>query len=290
MCRRKVIGIVSFVLFFLMMPGCASRLPDEAVIPTTHREADVRLDVDRVPRWLPLIEGSDVCYDRIDLARQRDLWNSQRERRAEYLKKHPGSRLRPIPAWDRNTNGHLNLSNGQTLKVEVWERYLKNFMESLPLEKRHDVLEGITRHSHEHDTIDNVIVFEPLRHSTGHYNRSAYIGLTGDPRKDAAAGFLTIRYYGVSSLSIERFAVITDGQTYQSYPIDFETDTSIKVREWAYLRLDDPEVRGLVERITGSNTAVVRFQGRHNYRDLVVPDRMKYDMRTMLKAIDAINQ
>lgn len=286
---RPVTGVVCLMLCILVLAGCASRQIDQETIPP-FQEPDLRPEVDVRPRCIPLIEGSDICYDRKDLERQKIMWNDQRQRRAEHLKRNPGSRLHPIDAWDREKYGYMSLNNGETLRFDVWERYLKDFMESLPLEKRHAVLSGLTRHSHEYTVFDNGILFEPLRHSTGPYNRASYIGLVGLLKRNAAAGFVKIRYYGVSSLFIDRFRVVTDGKTYQSPPIDFETDNTAKVREWVNLRLDDPEVRALVERIIYSNKAVIRFQGQHYYQDLVVPDRMKNDMRAMLKAIDVINQ
>lgn len=288
MKKRDAPGMVWLVLLILVLAGCASRQVDQVTLPP-FEEPDLRPEVDARPRWIPLIEGSDISYDRNDLERQKITWNDQRHRRAEHLKRHPGSRLHPIDAWDRNKYGYMSLNNGETLRFEVWEGYLKDFLESLPLEKRHAVLAGLTRHSHEYNMFDTGILFEPLRHSTGPYNRASYIGLVGLLKRNAAAGFVKIRYYGVSSLFIERFKVVTDGKTFQSPPINFETDTTGKVREWANLRLDDPEVRDLVERIISSNKAVIRFQGRQYYQDLVVPDRMKNDMRAMLKAIDSIN-
>jgi len=60
------------------------------------------------------------------------------------------------------------------------------------------------------------------------------------------------------------------------------------VWETAYLNLSKKEYRAVAEKIVSSEEAIIRFQGKQYYSDLTVTDRMRDDIKYMLKALDQI--
>lgn len=207
-------------------------------------------------KWEPLIEGSDIATD------------------TKY-KYYPSEML---------------LSNGMLLRGNTWNGFLKGFIESLPVEKRDDVLKGLTRFYKEYDKVDKVIKFEPLRYISGPYTWHSYVSLKGQIKVGKVDAFVKIQYYGSSWIFAESIKVVADDFTWQSPKLNFYKDNYTEVWEYTYLDLSEPSVRELVNNIINSQETIIRFQGRQYYSDLVVTERMKIDLKAMIKAIDTINK
>ena len=207
------------------------------------------------PRWVPLTEGSNLAYN-------------------ETYKYHPSE---------------MKLSNDRLLRGNDWDGYLKAYVESFPPEKRGPILEGVTRHVTDYDKVEGFIRFGPVRYISGPYSKSSHVAVVGTLRPDKATASLKVHYYDDSWIFAQKFKVVTDGVPYQSPYIKFNRDNyGGKVWETAYLDLSKKENRSLADRIVSSKEAIVRFQGKQYYSDLIVTDRMREDIGAMLKALDAI--
>jgi len=216
------------------------------------------------PRWVSLVKGSDLAYDAHDLA----------EKRARY----------------GDDFSEMVLSNGARLRGDSWDDYLKDFILSLPQDNRHQVLDGITRHFHQYDRVENAIRFEPLRLLSGPYARSSYVALRGIIKDDVAHAFLRIRYYGRDWLFADRLTIVLDNERISFDSLQFSRDHSGgNVWEYVNLPLSREEYRDLSKEISESENVIIRFHGRQYYSDLEVTDRMKEDLNAMLNAVGVLN-
>ena len=207
------------------------------------------------PKWESLVEGSDLKKD------------------VNY-KYHPSE---------------MKLSNDMLLRGDTWNGFLKEYVESFPIEKRNDVLRGLTRFYKDYDKVDKVIKFEPLRYISGPYSSNSYVSLKGSLTRSKASALLKIRYYGSSWIFANRITVVADDFTWKSSDLHFYRDNYTKVWEYTYLDLSQPEYRKIANKIVSSKEVIIRFHGKQYYDDLQVTERMKQDISAMLKVIDAIN-
>ncbi len=207
------------------------------------------------PEWVPLTEGAGLSYD-------------------ENYKYHPSE---------------MKLSNEKLLRGDSWDGYLKAYVESFPPKKRGPILQGITRHVTDYDKVERFIRFEPVRYMSGPYSKTSYLAVVGTLRPGKVTAFLKFHYYGDSWLFAKSFKIVTDGVSFQSPEIKFRQDHyGGNVWETAYLNLSKKEYRAVAEKIVSSEEAIIRFQGKQYYSDLTVTDRMRDDIKYMLKALDQI--
>ncbi|WP_019647367.1 hypothetical protein [Pseudoalteromonas piscicida] len=183
----------------------------------------------------------------------------------------------------------MMLSNGMLLRGNTWNGFLKAYVENLPLEKRNDVLNGLSRFYKEYDKVDRVIKFEPLRYISGPYSSNSYVSLKGSFTKLKASALLKIQYYGNDWLFADRITIVADDFIWKSPERKFYRDHYTKVWEYTYFDLKQMEFRRLADKIVTSKDVIIRFHGKQYYDDLQVTDRMKQDISVMLKAIDVIN-
>ena len=176
------------------------------------------------------------------------------------------------------------------LRGDTWNGFLKEYVESLPLGKRNDVLNGLTRFYKEYDKVDRIIKFEPRRYISGPYSSNSYVSLKGSFTKTKASALLKIHYYGSDWIFANRITIVADDFTWKSPALNFYRDHYTKVWEYAYLNLNKAEYRKLADRISSSKEVIIRFHGKQYYDDLQVTERMKQDISAMLKAIDAVNK
>ena len=221
------------------------------------------------PHWEQLVEGSELMVD------------------VNY--KYHESVLR---SGDQVlSTGEMMLSNEMLLRRMSWDDYLHNFILSLEMDKRDDVLNGITRFHHDYDPVDRVIRFEPLRLLSGPYARHSYVSLMGRLTADEAVASVRFRYYGQNWLFVDRITVVADDFRWESTRSDFQRDhSSGTVWEWRSFSLSDSEVRAMIDQVVHADQAIVRFYGTQYYRDLNVTERMQEDIAALLRAIDAINR
>ncbi|WP_283786217.1 hypothetical protein QNI23_007445 [Bermanella sp. WJH001] len=184
----------------------------------------------------------------------------------------------------------MKLSNDMLLRGDTWNGFLKEYIENLPLGKRNDLLNGLTRFYKEYDKVDKIIKFEPLRYISGPYSSNSYVSLKGSFTKSKASALLKINYYGSDWIFSNRITIVADDFTWKSPALKFYRDHYTKVWEYTYLDLDKAEYRMLADKITSSKEVIIRFHGKQYYDDLEVTERMKQDISAMLKAIDAINK
>lgn len=264
--------IAIIVLATLVLSACAMQeiqmgagaMTEAAEGAETGPASSAQSDVGSEPRWVPLIDGSDIAYDSHDLA----------EKRARH-----GSDF-----------SEMVLNNGARLRQSSWDDYLKDFMLSLPATKRHQVLDGITRHFHQYDRVEDAIRFEPLRLLSGPYARTSYVALRGVIKGRSAQAFLRVRYYGSSWLFAEGLTVVLDHDRVRLNSLQFARDHSGgNVWEHVNLPLDNSEYRDLAKRISEADEVIIRFHGRQYYSDLEVSERMKEDLRVMLAAVSSLN-
>lgn len=217
------------------------------------------------PRWVSLVEGSDLAYDAHDLA----------EKQARY----------------GDDFSEMVLNNGARLRGDSWDDYLKDFILSLPQDNRHQLLDGITRHFHQYDRVENAIRFEPLRLLSGPYARTSHVALRGIIKDDAAHAVLRIRYYGRNWIFAERLTIVLDNERISLDSLQFARDHSAgNVWEYVNLPLSREEYRELSEKISESESVIIRFHGRQYYSDLEVTERMKEDLRAMVNAVSTLNR
>ncbi|MEX1198793.1 MAG: hypothetical protein WEB57_13155 [Pseudohongiellaceae bacterium] len=245
---------VAIVALAALTVGCAatgiSKTPSSA---STPQAASSPVVVE--PDWVPLTEGAELSYD-------------------ENYTYHPSE---------------MKLSNEKLLRGDSWDGYLKAYVESFPPDKRGPILQGITRHVTDYDKVEGLIRFEPVRYMSGPYSKASYLAVVGTLRPEKATAFLKFHYYGDSWLFAKSFKVVTDGVPFQSPEIKFRQDHyGGNVWETAYLNLDKEEYRALADKIVSSEEAIIRFQGKQYYSDLIVTDRMREDIKYMLEALDQI--
>jgi len=181
------------------------------------------------------------------------------------------------------------LSNEMLLSGKTWNDFLKKYIESISIEKRDNVLKGLTRYFLEYDKVDKMIKFEPVRYLSGPYSSNSYVSLSGKITKSRANALLKFLYYGSSWIFAHRITVVADDFTWKSPNLKFYRDHYTNVWEYAYLDLDNVKYRKIADRIVSSKEVIVRFHGNQYYDDLQVTERMKKDISLMLKSIDAIN-
>ncbi|HBG78647.1 MAG TPA: hypothetical protein DDW84_07390 [Phycisphaerales bacterium] len=208
------------------------------------------------PNWVKLTEGVEIYYD-------------------QNYQYHPAE---------------MKLSNGMLLRSEDWTNCLKGFVESIPANKRYDVIDGITRFYFNYDKFEKAIKFEPLRYISGPYASNSYISLKGSLTNQKTQALLKVQYMGDSWIFADRIKIVADDFSWQSPTIEFYRDSTSVVWEYTYFDLANPEIRNLVDKIISANEVVIRFIGPQYYSDFDVPNRMKTDIAAMLKAIDTINR
>jgi hypothetical protein len=238
--------------FVTILSGCV------ATNPTYQTDSTVTSSQSSTasPKWEPLIEGSDLKTD------------------VNY-KYYPNE---------------MKLSNNMLLRGSEWNGFLKEYIESFPLEKRDDILKGLTRFYIGYDKVEKIIKFEPLRYISGPYSSNSYVSLKGSLTKSKANALLKIRYYGSSWIFAHRITVVADDFTWKSPELKFYRDNYTKVWEYTFLDLSNPKYRKIADKIASSKEVIIRFHGKQYYDDLQVTERMKKDILAMLKAIDAINK
>ena len=188
------------------------------------------------------------------------------------------------------TPSEMKLSNEMLLRGKDWDEYLKPFILTQPKENWEVILQGLTRFHTSYDKVDKVMRFEPLRYISGPYSGKTNISVRGLVDKKKASASLRFYYYSKSWLFVNRITVVADDYTWKSPSMNFKRDHSHgNIWEYEYLNLSDPRYRELANKISQSKEVIIRFHGRQYYDDFTVPDRMKNDLRYILRAIDAIN-
>ncbi len=178
-----------------------------------------------------------------------------------------------------------------SIKKSEWEDFLRDYVESIPVENRETVLDAVSRYSHYFDEVEMYIRYRPLQHGSGPYYNKSYISLIGTLQKNKATAIPVIRYFGESWLFVDRFKVVADDFKWDSPHIKFERDMSgTKVTEWVYLNIELPEIREILEKIITAKKSIVRLYGHQYYRDIEVTDRMKQDISAMLEGVKTINK
>ena len=197
-------------------------------------------------------------------------------------------------AYDKNYQYHpfeMKLNNGMLLREKDWNGFLKDFVESFPISKRHDILNGLTRFYKSYYKVEKEITFEPLRYFSGPYASSSYVSLQGSFKKDKALSLMKIKYYGSDWIFSERIKIVADDYEWESPELEFYRDHSYgKVWEYAFLDVSEPKINEVLNAIISSDESIIRFYGTQYYSDLEVTDRMKTDLRAMLNAIKAVNE
>ncbi len=212
--------------------------------------------INHKPNWVKLVDGAEIYYDK----------------NYQY---HPSE---------------MQLSNGMLLRGDNWNNCLKSFIESVPVNKRFDILDGITRYYFEYDKVEKKIKFEPLRYISGPYSSNSYISLKGSLTDQKAQALLMIQYMGDSWIFADNIKIVADDFSWQSPKMEFYRDNTSVVWEYTYLDLNNQEIRSLIDKIISAKEPIIRFVGQQYYSDLVVTERMKSDIKAMLKAIDTINR
>jgi hypothetical protein len=247
--NRPMKRILALTLIFILS-GCVTASP-------TYQSSsiDTNSRASDSPQWEPLVEGSDLTTNV-----NYEFYPSE-----------------------------MKLSNNMLLRGKTWNGFLKEYIESFPIEKRDGILKGITRFYIEYDKVDKIIKFEPLRYISGPYSSNSYVSLKGTLTKSKANALLKIRYYGSSWIFASRITVVADDFTWKSPELKFYRDHYTKVWEYTFLDLNKPKYRNIADRIASSKDVIIRFHGKQYYADLQVTERMKQDISAMLKAIDIIN-
>lgn len=217
-------------------------------------------------QWIPLIENSDISYDAIKLAEQKERFGE-----------------------DFN---ELSLSNGTRLRLNNWNNFLKDFILSLPENKQHYVLDGMTRMTYTYDNFEKSIRFEPLRLLSGIYSTSSYISFRGLTTNNTTTAFLLIRYVGDDWLFVNRLSILLDGEVIRFNPnSDFERNVRPrgKVEEYISLTLSESTNKELAKKMANANSIQIRFEGRQFYQDFVVSEEMLNDFKAIFIAISLLS-
>lgn len=216
------------------------------------------------PNWISLVEGSDLKYDGNALAKS--------------LKGRYPNKYREV-----------ELTNGALLRLNDWDEYLSNYIYSLPIEKRHPVLDGVSRHYHEYDKVEKFIRFMPLKYISGPYALASHVALRGVLKDSIAFAYLVVQYYGASWIFADRLTIVVDDEKIELDSLVFKRDNhGGDVWEYALLSLANIEYRNIAKKISVANEVIIRFHGQY-YTDLEVSERMKTDLKAMLGAVYTLN-
>ncbi len=240
------------IVLAILLSGCAATTPTYQARHAINTNPSASFE----PKWEPLVEGSD-------------------------LKTNVNYKYYPR---------EMQLSNNMLLRGDTWNGFLKEYVASFPLEKRGDILEGLSRFYIEFDKVYKIIKFEPLRYISGPYSSNSYVSLKGSLSTSKANALLKIQYYRSSWVFADRITIVADAFTWKSPELKLSRDHYTKVWEYTYLDISKPEYRKIADKIISSKEAIIRFHGKQYYDDLQITERMKQDISAMLKAIDAINE
>lgn len=213
------------------------------------------LNVDAGPNWVPLMDGIRLAYD-------------------SNYRKHPTP---------------MKLNNDALLNQGEWEGYLRPFALTLAPASRQPFLDGITRHSHRFDPVEQRLVFTPEDRRFGPYTRKSHIGLVGSIQDGSThSAYLKLFYFGDGWIFADSAVIRADDTLIRLNGLNFSRDNAAgDVWETAYLNLASPENREAAEAIVTSDQAIVRLSG-DKYVDIRVTDRFRTDMAAMMSAIDSI--
>ena len=206
--------------------------------------------------WVPLVEGSSLMMN-------------------DAHKYHPRE---------------IQLSNGSLLRGVEWEVYLKDYILSLPLEKRHDVVDGLTRHHHDYDEVEKLIKFKPIQYFSGPYHNTSYVGATGTISAEDTELMLVIKYYGSYWLFAERVKVVVGDYTWESRNMYFRREHDTNVWETGYISIIGKDRIELAEKIASSEKVIVRVYGRDHYHDIIVSEAMKADIKAAIIMYQALTR
>lgn len=210
--------------------------------------------VGKAPRWVPVFENSKVMAN------------------ANY----------------KYHSTEMKLNNGMLLRTSTWNGFLKDYVLSFPENDRDPILLALTRFWVGYDKVDKIIKFKPLAYFSGPYAFHPYISLTGTLEKYKVKAFVKLRYFGNNWIFAEKVKIVADDFTWESDNLNFTRDNSSgKVWEYAYLDYNNKEIKELLLKIVNSNETIIRFIGEY-YFDLTVTERMKKDIKSLINAIEII--
>jgi len=182
----------------------------------------------------------------------------------------------------------MKLNNGMYLKANNWNGFLKDYIFSFPEDDRDSILFALTRFRVSFDKVDKIIRFEPLAYFSGPYTFHPYISLIGTLEKSKVKAFVKLRYFGNNWIFAEKVKIVADDFTWESDNLNFTRDNSSgKVWEYAYLDYNNKEIKELLLKIVNSDETIIRFIGEY-YFDLTVTERMKKDIKSLINAIEII--
>ncbi|MDA3886312.1 MAG: hypothetical protein PF638_12025 [Candidatus Delongbacteria bacterium] len=207
-------------------------------------------------KWIPLVRGGTISYN-------------------EGYFKHPNE---------------MYLNNGMILSKNGWT-ILKEVIEPFSTKSSEVIINAFLRYSFGYDKVDKVIKFRPLQDFSSPYLEKSFILLKGFIENNKVSGSIMFNHHGKSWLFAKTIKIVADDFTWESPELNFMRENgSDYIVEYTFMDLEDKDSRILLDNIIKSKETIIRFRGDQYYSDFIVSDRMKSDIKIMLKAIDIINE
>lgn len=188
----------------------------------------------------------------------------------------------------KNHKDYLQFQNGYEIKTSDWNGYLKNFVLKFPAATGDSILDGLTRGYSEYDKVEKMIRFGPDRDEASEYFDNSYIAFSGFIKNSKISAFVKFNYSGSNWIYANRIKLVCDDDTFEFDSLSFFSyEASTFVSEYVILDFDENMYR-LITKIISSNETIIRFYGDPMYSDLVVSEKMKLDMKSFLKTINAL--
>lgn len=269
----------SFICFFVLIYGCANnyeqaRISDLERISQRNQEIrqrvldeqeQVRNENENESNWHPILEGSSIKYNLARLERETN------ERRA-FVK---------------------SLSNGEEIRISQWNGFLREHVSGYHPDVIDSLIDLISRHDFEYDNVENGLRVYPIRRHEGPYSNKSYIGTTSLIKNDGITTSLIVRYHGSSWIFADRALFLIDGERININMINFQRFSSgrgvsehfnLLLTNGSYLDQDNLRI---ARRIAESDSATIRLYGQNLYSDIVVTDKMRSDIASLLRFIDS---
>jgi len=183
---------------------------------------------------------------------------------------------------------YMVLINGAKIKKNDWNAYLKDFVLKFPVSKSDSIVDGLTRCFYEYDKVEKMIRFGPDKDMASDFNNQSYIAFSGFIKGLTIYPSVKFNYTGTDWIYANRIKLVCDDETFEYDSLKFLTyGTTDFVSEYVLIPFNE-NMQELIPKIINSKETIIRFYGEPIYSDLIVSDKMKLDMKKVLKTIKAL--
>ena len=199
-----------------------------------------------------------------------------------------GSSIRVDADNFQNNKEYMRLQNGSKININDWNTYLRDFILKFPVATADSILDGLTGCSYENDKVEKMIRFGPNIDASAGYDNKSYISFSGFIKDLKIIPFVKFNYTGGDWVYANRIKLVCDNETFEYDSLKFLTiGTQDFVSEFVLIPFNE-NMQELIPKIINSNETIIRFYGDPLYFDLDVTEKMKMEMKKVLKIIRAL--